>query len=165
MSSFGSQIRKRLRELEVLGNQFSEVVEGCMESAAIAAVAAAVQHTPPNTGNIRGTNMRSGDMAQHWQTDSKTTPIRQGDKLECLLANNMQYASYVNDGHRVDKHFVPGLTVNGGMIEMASPNDKTGMMVGTKTEYVKGMYMKEKGIGKFRSTLRENLENEVRKIR
>ncbi len=165
MSSFGSQIRKRMREMEALGDKFPEVVEGCMESAAIAAVDAAVQNTPPNTGDIKGTNTRSGEMAQHWQTDSDTTPSRQGNKLECSLANNLQYSSYANDGHRMDKHFVPGLTINGNMIEMASPDDKTGMMVGTKTRYVKGMYMKEKGIGKFRSTLRKNLENEVKKLR
>lgn len=165
MSSFGSQMRKRLKELEALGDALPETIAGCMESAAVAAVEAAVKNTPPNTGDIKGTNTRSGDLAEHWQTDSDTTPSRQGDKLECALANNMLYASYVNDGHRVDKHFVPGLTINGGMVEMASPDDKTGLMVGTKTTYVKGMYMKEKGIGKFRSALRKNLENEVEKLK
>lgn len=157
-------MRKRLKELEALGDSFQEVIEGCMESAAIAAVETAAANTPSNTGAISGTNTRSGDMAQHWQTDSDTAPTRQGDKLECALANNMQYASYVSDGHRVDKHFVPGLTINGDKLEMASPDDKTGIMVGTKTTYVKGMHMKEKAISKFRSTLRKNLENEVKKL-
>ena len=96
-------------------------------------------------------------MAQHWAVDSVTTPTNGRTKL----ANNMQYASYVNDGHRVDKHFVPGLMVNGGMLERV-PKDAGGIMVGTKTTYVKGFYMKEAAIGKWRSIVKTELDRRVR---
>ena len=78
-----------------------------------------------------------------------------------MLANNKQYASYVNDGHRVDKHYVPGLINNGGLLERVDP-DVGGIMVGTKTTYVPGLYMKEKAIGKYRSVVRKELDRRVR---
>ncbi|MFR2781274.1 MAG: hypothetical protein ACLTBL_09905 [Clostridium sp.] len=77
------------------------------------------------------------------------------------LNNHMQYASYVNDGHRVDKHFVPGLIKNGSLLER-SPDGSGGLMVGTKTTYVKGKYMKQKAIGKYRSVVRIELDKRVR---
>lgn len=163
MSSFGSQIRKRVKELHVLGDKLPQVLSDCVESAATEAVKAAVQNTPPNTGNIAGTNTRSGQMAQHWVTDSVTHPTHTGHTFTSELNNNMQYASYVNDGHRVDKHYVPGLIKNGNLLEKVDP-DVGGIVVGTKTKYVEGMYMKEKAIGKWRTTLRKNLEREVKKL-
>lgn len=163
MSSFGSQIRKRVKELQALGDKLPQVLSDCVESAAVEAVKAAQQATPPNTGDIAGTNTRSGQMAQHWVTDSNTKPAHAGKKYTAELNNNMQYASYVNDGHRMDKHYVPGLIPNGEMLERVD-SDVGGIVVGTKTQYVEGMYMKEKGIGKWRTTLRKNLDREVKKL-
>ena len=105
--------------------------------------------------------MRSGDMANHWQTDSQTTPVYSGGTVKTQLKNDMQYSSYVNDGHRVDKHFVPGLIVNGDLLEK-SLDGSGGIMVGTKTTYVKGKYMKQKAIGKYRTVVRKELDKRVR---
>lgn len=164
MSSFGSQMRKRLEELRKAGQNVSEIMAEVAEGAAIEAVRVATENTPPNGGaSIAGTNTRSGQMAQHWQTDSQTTPVCSGGQVRTVLANNMQYASYVNDGHRMDKHFVPGLVINktSGLIE-EDPDNKGGIMVGTKTTYVKGRYMKQKAIGKYRTTVRKELDKWVR---
>ena len=163
MSSFGSQIRKRVKELQALEKGLPKVLSDCVEDAAKKAVEAATQATPPNTGDIAGTNTRSGQLAQHWVTDSKTKPSHVGATYKAELNNNMQYASYVNDGHRMDKHFVPGLIINGGTLERVD-EDVGGIVVGTKTKFIKGLYMKEKGIGKWRNTLRKDLEREVRKL-
>ena len=62
--------------------------------------------------------------------------------------------------HRVDKHFVPGLIINGNLLEM-SPDGSGGIMVGTKTSYVQGKYMKEAGIGRYRDVVRTELEKRV----
>ena len=135
-----------------------EVAEG----ATIEAVKVATENTPPNGGAaIAGTNTRSGQMAQHWAADSQTKPVYTKGSVRTALANNMQYASYVNDGHRVDRHFVPGLIKNGPLLE-ESPDGSGGIMVGTKTTYVPGLYMKEKAIGKYRSVVRSELERKVR---
>lgn len=155
-------MRKRVKELQVLGDKLPEVISDCMEGAMVEAIKTATQSTPPNTGDLAGTNTRSGQMAQHWQTDSIIRPDHTGNTYNCELANNMKYASYVDKGHRMDKHFVPGLIVNGNMLEKVDP-DVGGIVVGTKTKYVKGLYIVDKAIGKYRSTLRKNLDGEVKK--
>ncbi len=161
MSSFGSQIRKRLEELRKAGQDVPKIMAEVAEGATIEAVRVATENTPPNDGTIAGTNMRSGDMAQHWAADSQTVPIITGSSVRTTLGNNMQYASYVNDGHRVDKHFVPGLIKNGSLLER-SPDGTGGIMVGTKTTYVKGKYMKQKAVGRYRKVVRTELDKRVR---
>ena len=162
MSSFGSQMRKRLAELNKAGKDVPKIMMEVAEGATIEAVRVAAENTPPNGGAaIAGTNTRSGQMAQHWALDSQTKPIYSGGSAQTVLANDMQYASYVNDGHRVDKHYVPGLIANGNLLERVDP-DVGGIMVGTKTTYVKGLYMKQKAIGKYRDVVRKELDKRVR---
>lgn len=161
MSSFGSQIRKRLAELRKAGESIPDIMYEVAEGATIEAVRVATENTPPNGSAIAGTNTRSGQMAQHWELDSQTKPVMTGGSAQTSLRNDMQYASYVNDGHRMDKHFVPGLIENGGLLERVDP-DVGGIMVGTKTTYVPGKYMKEKAIGKYRSVVRKDLDKRVR---
>ena len=157
MGSFGSQIRKRLNELWKLGEDVPKIVDEVNTIAATEAVRVATENTPPNTGKIAGTGARTGQMAQHWTLDSDT----QSKGGVAFLRNNMQYASYVNDGHRMDMHFVPGLVINGNLIERVHAEDG-GIMVGTKTKYVRGFYMKEKAIGKWRNTVRAELTKRVK---
>lgn len=157
MSSFGATIRKRLAELRAAGADVPRIVDEVNTGAAIEAVRVATENTPPNGAALAGTHMRSGQMAGHWALDSKTESVNG----KALLANNMDYASYVNDGHRLDKHFVPGLIINGPMIERV-PAEMGGIVVGTKTTYVKGLYMKEKAIGKWRSVVKTELTRRVR---
>ena len=162
MSSFGSQMRKRLAELNKAGKDVPKIMMEVAEGATIEAVRVAAENTPPNGGAaIAGTNMRSGQMAQHWELDSQTKPIYSGGSVRTVLANDKQYASYVNDGHRVDKHYVPGLIANGNLLERIDP-DVGGIMVGTKTTYVKGLYMKQKAIGRYRDVVRNELDKRVR---
>lgn len=162
MSSFGSQMRKRLKELQKAGQDVPGIMAEVAEGATIEAVRVATEGTPPNGGAaIAGTNTRNGEMAQHWGTDSTIRPVHLGRNVQTILANNMQYASYVNDGHRVDKHYVPGLIVNGNLLERVDPSEG-GIMVGTKTTYVKGLYMKQKAIGKYRSVVRAELDKRVK---
>lgn len=133
------------------------------EGATLRAIAEAQDHTPPNTyegGELRGVHMITGELAQHWKTDSQAVPVHTGSSFTTLLANNQEYASYVNDGHRLDKHFVPGLYVDENGLLSRDLTKDTGLMVGTKTKYVPGLYMKEKGIDKFE----EVAETELKKL-
>ncbi len=157
-------MRKRIRELHQAGQNVPKILEEVAEGATIEAVRVATENTPPNGGAaIAGTNTRSGDMAQHWTLDSITEPMGGGPAFTTVLANNMQYASYVNDGHRMDKHFVPGLVINGNLLEQ-DPDGEGGIMVGTKTSYMEGKYMKEKAIGRYRSVVRTELEKRVKEV-
>lgn len=162
MSSFGSQMRKRLEELRRAGQDVPKIMMEVAEGATIEAVRVATENTPPNGGAaIAGTNTRSGQMAQHWSTDSSTTPVLTGSGVLTTLCNNMQYASYVNDGHRMAKHFVPGLIKNGNLLER-DPGGEGGIMVGTKTTYVKGKYMKQKAIKRYKKVVKTELNKRVR---
>ncbi len=158
MSSFGSQMRKRLAELRRAQQDIPSIIDEVAETATTAAVEKAAESTPPNGGaKIAGPHLRTGDMAQAWATDSVTTPNRG----KTLLANLQQYASYVNDGHRVDKHFTSHLAIEGGQL-VGKPDGDGGLVVGTKTQYVPGLYMKEKAIGVYRDTVRRMLQQKVR---
>ena len=158
MSSFGSQMRKRLAELRRAQQDIPAIIDEVAETATMAAVEKAAENTPPNGGaKVVGPNLRSGDMAQSWATDSVTTPNRG----KTLLANLQQYASYVNDGHRMDKHFTSHLAIEGGQL-VGKPDGDGSLVVGTKTQYVPGLYMKEKAIGVYRDTVRRMLQQKVR---
>lgn len=159
--SFGQTTRKRFEQLRQQGQNVRQIMEAVAEGATIAAVERAVELTPPNGATISGTNARSGELAQAWATDSTTTPVMTAGSARTVLANNQQHASYVNDGHRMDRHFVPGLIVNGGMLEKVSP-DLGGIMVGIKTKYVKGKYMRQAAVGRYRDTVRKELDNRMR---
>lgn len=166
MSSFGSQCRKRLEELRRAKQDVPKIIDEVAEAATIEAVRAARNHTPPNGGApLAGTGMRTGAMAAAWERDSITAPKRGKTELvnSVKAENGQMYASYVNDGHRVDQHFVPGLYPNGGLLERVDPN-VGGIVVGTQTQYVKGLYMKEKAIGKYRSTVYRMLSQKAREV-
>lgn len=164
MSGFGAKMRKRLQELQKAGKDVPKIIAEVSEGATIEAVRVATENTPPNGASIAGTHMRTGRMAQHWTLDSQTIPVNGVTWLKnnvTSIESGTQYASYVNDGHRVDRHFVPGLVANEGLLERV--NDKgTGIMVGTKTTYVPGLYMKEKAIGRYKVVVRTELERRVR---
>lgn len=124
------------------------------KNSTIRAVEKATDLTPPTQDDLRGTNTRTGGMKQHWATDSDTNPQKRGKDLVTRLANDKEYASYVNDGHRMDRHFVPGLYINpySGMLEYA-PGDDVGIVVGTKTAYVPGLFMVDEAKRAYEETV------------
>ena len=129
------------------------------------AVEKAAELTPPTKNDLSGTNTRTGEMKQRWATDSITKPQRKGNSYETRLANNMKYASYVNDGHRMDRHFVPGLVINenSGMLER-NPDGKGGIVVGTKTSYVEGLFMTEKAIERWKRAIGYEADKLIKKM-
>ena len=162
MSSFGSQMRKRFEQLRKAGENVPKIISYVATEGTQAAVNKATEMTPPHNAPIAGVNMRSGQMAQAWQNDSQITPTVSGNTYTTILANGQEYASYVNMGHRVDKHFVPGLYVDGGMLNRDLTGRAKGLVVGTQTTYVPGIQMTEKAVGKYRTTVRKELDKRVR---
>lgn len=138
-------LKTRLEALKKMREQIRTQIEDIAKGATMRAVEKATELTPPTMDDLSGTNTRSGALKQHWATDSKTTPQWQGNSCVTELNNNMNYASYVNDGHRMDRHFVPGLVINeeSGMLEY-NPDGKGGIVVGTQTSYVPGLFMTDK---------------------
>lgn len=164
----GEGLRRRLAELEKLAPDIPKRLAAIAEDATIRAVDEAMALTPKNTfahGELRGVNMISGELAKHWDTDSQTVPEVSGENLTTVLANDMEYASYVNDGHRVDRHFVPGLYIDEetGLLSRDLAR-KGGLVVGTKTTYVEGLHITDKAIDKYDEVVRAELEQLTREL-
>lgn len=147
-------LEERIRQLQDVQARFPSELSNIAKNATIRAVEKAVDMTPPLEDDLRGTNTRSGGMKQHWRTDSQITPQVSGNKYTTVLGNNKKYASYVNDGHRMDRHFVPGLYVNpaSGMLEV-NPDGTGGIVVGTQTSYVPGLHMEEAAHEEYHRTV------------
>lgn len=122
-----------------------DAIRKCQESATQDAVRVAVENTPPNKAVGQKSGLATGEMANRWQEDSITKP---DEGMSTYLINTMQYASYVNNGHYMDKHFVPHLFIENGKLQY-NPSADGGITVGTKTQYVKGYYMVDKAKKEF----------------
>ena len=152
----GDGLRRRLAELE---KRFPDVhgrLAGIARGATARAVETATELTPPNAfgdGEGRGVTMIS---------DSSLAPA--GDAFVTVLANGKEYASYVNDGHRVDKHFVPGLYIDADGLLSRDLSRKCGLVVGAETTYVEGLHITEQAIDRYEETVRTELDKLTREM-
>ena len=155
-------LQQRLQQLKKLQADLSNVMHAAARDATMRAIEATMDATPPKAGGDRlpGVNTVTGELKAHWETDSTTNPKKIGGGYVTYLANDMEYASYVNDGHRMDRHFVPGLYVDGGQLNY-DPTAKVGLVVGTKTTYVKGEFMVDKGKEAYQEALKNILDAEI----
>ena len=166
--SYTVTLRQRIAQLKkALDTDLPEVLYETAKGATLRAIEAAQDATPPKagTGRLGGTNTLTGELKAHWATDSRAEPERTGDGYKTELANNMEYASYVDQGHRMDKHFVPGLYVNPntGQLEY-DPAADVGLVVGTKTKYVKGEFMTDKAREAYEKAVLAELEKRVKEV-
>lgn len=154
-------LKQRVEQLKKAQARLPDMLSEIAKNATIAAVEKAAELTPPTADDLAGTGTRTGEMKQHWVTDSTTDPEVSGKEYRTELANNKQYASFVNDGHRMDKHFVPGLMVNpySGFLEKVDPS-MGGIVVGTQTAYVEGLYMADAA----KKAYQEQVEKEAGKL-
>lgn len=164
----GDGLRERVLELEKRAPGIRARLAEIAEGATLRAVERATELTPPNTfgdGEARGVNMITGELAQHWATDSKTRPIETASRFATTLANDLEYASYVDDGHRVDAHFVPGLYVDPdtGLLSR-DLSRRVGLMVGTKTTYVEGLHMTDRAKEVYEETVDRELDELTREV-
>lgn len=148
-------LEERIAQLRDVEARFPGELTAVAKGATIRAVEKAAELTPPTLDDLSGTNTRSGEMKQHWATDSRVVPVKRGGTYVTELNNDRQYASYVNDGHRMDRHFVPGLVINpeSGMLEY-NPDGKGGIVVGTRTQYVEGLFMEEEALQEYHFVVR-----------
>lgn len=162
--SYQVSLQKRLQELKKAHENLPDALYQIQKNAAQRAVEVATEATPPKAGRLAGPNMLTGELKQHWATDSQVEPDVSGNKLTSYLANNKEYASYVDQGHRMDKHFVPGLYIdeNGQLARDLSA--KVGLVVGTKTKYVKGEFMVDKAKEAYEKAVLAQLDDEIERL-
>lgn len=163
-------IQQRVQQLKKLQADLPNVLTKAAREATKRAIEATAAATPPKEGTGRGsyigTNTITGQLKQHWATDSVEEPQVDSGKYNTLLANNLDYASYVNDGHRMDRHFVPGLYINeeSGLLEYDPGNRNVGIIVGTKTKWVKGEFMVDKGKKEYQNALESILDADIQEM-
>lgn len=158
-------LKQRAAQLEQRRQRLESGLLAAAEGATLRAVEKAQELTPPTAESLKGTNTRTGNMKQSWATASRTKPIRRGNEIETVLADDMEYASYVNDGHRMDRHFVPGLVINeeSGLLEY-NPDGKGGIVVGTKTAYIPGIHMVDKAKETYQRVVRGECERVAKEV-
>ena len=167
--SYTVSLQQRIQQLKKAQADLPDILYKTAKGATLRAIEAAMDATPPKKGTDRvpGTNTITGKLKAHWATDSKVNPmggaLSGGSSYTTILANDMEYASYVDQGHRMDKHFVPGLYVDENGVLNYDPTAKVGLVVGTKTKYVKGEFMSDKGKEAYEKAVLAELDKEIRK--
>lgn len=160
-------LRAELARMKTIVKAGPARIKALAEEATLAAIEAATEATPPEEDDLAGVNTRTGQLKAHWAVDSDTEAVYKHGGWETHLKNNQYYASYVNDGHRMDKHFVPGLYLNpySGRLEYdAERRGEVGIMVGTKTQYVEGKFMAEKGEEAYEKAVDAGLKQLAKEI-
>lgn len=161
--SYTVSLQQRIQQLKKIRADIPRILDEVARDATIRAVEATADATPPKAGRGQaGVNMLSGELKAHWDTDSDKEPKLRGNEHVTTLANDIKYASYVNDGHRMDRHFVPGLFIdpNSGLLTRDESRD-VGIVVGTKTPYVNGEFMVDKGVEVYRRTVLSELDKRI----
>ena len=164
--SYTVSLQQRIQQMKKAQADLPNILVKVQRVAAQRAVDAAVAATPPNkkTGRIPGTNMVTGELSEHWATDSVVEPKVFADRLESYLNNDKNYASFVDQWHRMDKHFVPGLYVDENGVLNYDPARNVGLVVGTKTKYVKGEFMVDKAREAYEKAVLAQLDEEIERL-
>ena len=151
-------IQTYIKALEKKKEVIRQAVIDAQREATKAAVAEAVQRTAPNDGIPRGVNMTTGNMARHWASDSKTEPAVSGNTYTTELNCDVEYASYVNNGHWLHRHFVPGLYIEGGLINRTTAPGVGLVVAKGGTKWVEGRFMETDAIERYRGVLHMGLD-------
>ena len=168
--SYTVTLQQRIQQLKKAQADLPNILYKTAKGATMRAVEAAMDATPPKkgTGSLKGTHTRTGELKQHWATDSITEPmggaLSGGSSFTTFLKNSMEYASYVDQGHRMDKHFVPGLYVDENGVLNYDPARDVGLVVGTKTKYVKGEFMVDKAREAYEKACLTELDKEIARL-
>ena len=157
-------IQKRLQQLKKLQADLPEVMYNASKNATLRAIEVATETTPPREGSPRGANTVTGNLRQSWDKSSVKEPQKTPTGYTTYLKNDMQYASYVNNGHRLSRHFVPGLYIDENGRIARNLDGKGGLVVGTQTKFVKGAFMVEKAKKAYQKAIEDILDKEIEEL-
>ncbi len=168
--SYTVTLQQRIQQLKKAQADLPNILYKTAKGATMRAVEAAMDATPPKkgTGSLKGTHTRTDELKQYWATDSITEPmggaLSGGSSFTTFLKNSMEYASYVDQGHRMDRHFVPGLYIDENGVLNYDPARNVGLVVGTKTKYVKGEFMVDKAREAYEKAVLAQLDEEIERL-
>lgn len=170
--SYTVSLQQYIQKLKKAEADLPEVLYQTAKKATQRAVEAAAEATPPKAGTGRGpyigANTVTRDLKGSWATASKVEPmggaLSGGGSYTTVLANDMEYASYVDQGHRLDRHFVPGLYIDEGGRLARNADGSGGIVVGTRTRYVKGEFMVDKAKEAYEKTVLAELDGALGRL-
>lgn len=160
-----SEILKKLSlSAVVLERDIKKEINNAINASCSAMLKAAKQNTPhKGDGKRRGKNMITNELQSSWRVLKKT---RGGVICGVTLVNDKDYAQFVQYGHKLTRHFVPWLYIEGNLISRSISHGKKifGIMVGTKTHHVDGIDMTGPAIKAFNDTLKSSIGDVFKKI-
>ena len=166
--SYQVSLQRRIQELKKAQQSLTITLIKVSKEATKRAVEAAMDATPPKKGTDSeghvGVNMRTGELKEHWATDSIVEPLVTGGKYETFLKNDKEYASYVDQGHPLNRPFVPGLYVDENGVLNYYPARNVGLVVGTKTKYVTGEVMVGQAKEAYEKAVLAQLDDEIERL-
>lgn len=139
-------------------------------NAALLAIRTATPHI--GDGKPRGRNVITNSLMNAWRVGiefSSSNSVNPGRKVnnfaKISFSNRKKYADYVQYGHRMTPHFVPWLYKDGDLISRETDHcvKLFGLIMGTKTPFVKGVDMIGPGIEVFNTVFKELCEDTLYK--
>ena len=168
--AFGDNMKKAAAKYEKMAATLPRLLAKVQEVAAQASLDKAVELTPnPEDGKPRGIGVITGSLLNRWYADSLISPKIVGNEFISVLANAaeyvnyqgqaVQYASWVDQGHILDRHRVSSLFLNPftHLIDRV-PQGDGGLMVGTQTEYIPGRHMTDAAKEVYSKNIHEIIE-------
>lgn len=161
-------IHNYIKQLEKTQADIPETIYKIAKEATLKAIEVTTENTPVLEGEQRGENTVTGKLKQSWAEYSVKEPIggalSGGTSYTTFLKNKQYYASYVNDGHRMHRHFVPGLYIDENGLIARNVDGKGGLVVGTKTKYVPGVGMVDKGKKAYKKAVETLFKAEIERL-
>ena len=137
-------IKNILNQMESLQVKTREITMKCCHRLALRAVSIAKKGTP----------VMDGDLRKSW---AASNPVMNGNVASCEMTNNMHYASWVEDGHRQVKRWVPGSWMGNRFIYNGS--SESGMML--KPKWISGFHMGRRAINNIDANAQKYVKNDL----
>lgn len=137
-------IKNILNQMESLHVKTREITMKCCHRLALRAVSIAKKGTP----------VMDGDLRKSW---AASKPVMNGNVASCEMTNNMHYASWVEDGHRQVKRWVPGSWMGNRFIY--NGNSESGMML--KPKWISGFHMGRRAINNIEANAQKYVKNDL----
>lgn len=137
-------IKNILNQMESLQVKTREITMKCCHRLALRAVSIAKKGTP----------VMDGDLRKSW---AASKPVMNGNVASCEMTNSMDYASWVEDGHRQVKRWVPGSWMGNRFIY--NGNSESGMML--KPKWITGFHMGRRAINNIEANAQKYVKNDL----
>lgn len=137
-------IKNILNQMESLQVKTREITMKCCHRLALRAVSIAKKGTP----------VMDGDLRKSW---AASKPVMNGNVASCEMTNSMDYASWVEDGHRQVKRWVPGSWMGNRFVY--NGNSESGMML--KPKWITGFHMGRRAINNIEANAQKYVKNDL----